>query len=188
LVKDAADNPIAVTWQSSSTAVTTASAADPANRSASLADGATSASGILTAVASGTATIRVQDPMSLAIASTTVTVVDSVDVGPWVDPWKGTIIEPTILASGAFDCGTPVTSPGTAAVDAIFATPAGNLVAVGLHNARDGTTAFEERFLVPANGETAVSADDTGDTLTLSGSTLTWTYAGTGCTSFSGAP
>jgi hypothetical protein len=186
LIKDAADNAIAVTWQSSSAAVTTVSPADPANRSVPLAAGATSASGLLTAVATGTATVQVQDPISLATASTTVTVVDSVDVSPWVNLWKGTIIEPTILASGAFDCGTPVTSSATAAVDAIFATPAGNLIAVGVHNARDGTTAFAERFLVPATGETAVSADDTGDTLTLSGSTLTWTYAGTGCTSFSG--
>jgi hypothetical protein len=185
LVKDAADNAIAVTWQSSSTAVTTVSPADPANRSAPLAVGATSASGLLTAVASGTATIQVRDPISQAAASTTVTVVDSVNVIPWVGLRTGTIIEPTILANGVFDCGTQVTSTGTAAVDAVFAAPAGNLIAVGLHNARDGTTAFEEHFLVPATGGTAVSADDTGDTLTLNGSTLTWAYAGTGCTSFS---
>lgn len=188
LVKDSTDNAIAVTWQSSSAAVTTVSPADPANRSSALAAGATSASAILTAVAAGTATIQVRDPVSLATASTTVTVVDSVDVTPWANLWKGTLIEPTILADGAFDCGTPVKSAATAGVDAVFATPPGNLIAVGVQNARDGTTAFTERFLVSATGETAVSADDTGDTLTLNGSTLTWTYAGTGCTSFTGTP
>jgi hypothetical protein len=174
-VKDAAANPIAVTWQSSNTAVSTVSptpdATSPTPTSVET----------LTAVATGTATIQVEDPNSGATASTTVTVVDSVDVNPWLGTWTGTLIGPTFLPGGSFDCDTQVTSPTSAWTwTDQYPSVTGNYITF------NGPTFPSPRFLVPGTGRTAVSADGSGDTLTLSGSTLTWTYAATGCTSFSG--
>jgi Big-like domain-containing protein len=171
-VRDAANRPIEVTWQSSDTAVAGVSPASPA----------TASLGRMTAAATGTATIQVQDPISLIAASTTVTVVQSENVNPWLGTWTGTIREPAPQPEGGLSCGLQVTSPGSATITA----GSGNEITFTLFDNGNGTPAVEEIFLVRVGGGTAASASDAGDTLTLSGSTLTWIHNGTGCSSFSG--
>jgi Bacterial Ig-like domain (group 2) len=171
-VRDASDNPVVVTWQSSNTAVATVSSAPST----------TGSLGALTAVATGTVTIQVQDPISLATASTTVTVAQSENVNPWLGTWTGTIQGPTLQPEGGLSCGLYSFSPGSATVTA----GSGNEITFTLIDNGNVTPAAEEIFLVPATGGTAVSASDAGDTLTLSGSTLTWIHNDTGCSEFSG--
>jgi hypothetical protein len=171
-VRDASGKPIAVTWQSADTAVATVS---PAPSS-------TGSLGALTAVATGTVTIQAQDPNLLATASTTVTVVPSENVNPWLGTWTGTIRGPIPQSVGGLSCGLQVESPGSATVSAA----SGNEITFTLFDNGNGAPAAEEIFLVPATGGTAVSAADAGDSLTLSGAILTWLHSGTGCSSFSG--
>ena len=170
-VRDASGKPIAVTWQSSNTAVATVS---PAPATASL--------GVMTAVGTGTVTIQVQDQIFLATASTTVTVVQSENVSSWLGTWTGRIQEPAFQSEGGLSCGLPILSPGSATVTG----GSGNEITFTLSENGTGTLVAEEMFLVPGAGGTAVSTADAGDTLTLSGSTLTWAHDGTGCGFFSG--
>ena len=103
-VTNESGNPVPVTWQCSDTSVAAVSPSPPA----------TSASGTVTGVAPGTATIQVQDPVSLATASTSVTV-----GSPWLGTWIG-----TNPIGGQGHCGMPATyNPVYATLSAIAGNP-----------------------------------------------------------------
>jgi hypothetical protein len=89
---------------------------------------------------------------------------------------------PSIMQNGGLACGLQVASPGSATVTA----GSGNEITFALSDNGTATLVAEEIFLIPAAGETAVSAADAGDTLSLSASTLAWGQSGSGCSSFSG--
>jgi hypothetical protein len=172
VVRDAAGNPIAVTWQSSNPAVAELTSVPFAATSADT----------LNTLATGTTTIQVQDPITSAIASTTVTVTDAVDVSPWLGTWTGTFVAPTFLPGGEFDCGAQVSTPAKAVVEAAAS---GNAIWFTFLNA-SGSAGVVDTFLVPASGATAVTLNGSPDTLTLSGTTLHWVFGVTGCSTFSG--